>query len=146
MEIIEFNKIHNVVVDFLKVKNNNELEILGSWYFCFLKSNEEKLSLYLPNYSIEFLRLAYNYIRAFTIVFNLLKERELTDFESTCLFNIFNELSAPMHELTLDYINQNENLILWGEDTLTKLDTFLPVFKIEEILGFNKPSGHPGKS
>ena len=139
MEIIEFNKIHNVVVDFLKVKNNNELEILGSWYFCFLKSNEEKLSLYLPNYSIEFLRLAYNYIRAFTIVFNLLKERELTDFESTCLFNIFNELSAPMHELTLDYINQNENLILWGEDTLTKLDTFLPVFKIEEILGFNKP-------
>ena len=137
---VEFTKIHNVIIDFLKEENNIELEIIGSWYFCFLNSDEEKLSLYLPNYSYELIRLAYNYVRAFTIVFNLLKEKELTDFESACLFDIFNQLSkTPMHELTLDYIKQKDNVVLWGEDTLTKLDTFLPVFKIEEILGFNKP-------
>ena len=140
MEKIEFTKIHNVIIDFLKEENNDELEMIGSWYFCFLKSEEEKFSLYLPNYSNELLRLAYNYIRAFTIVFNLLKEKELTDFESACLFDIFNHSSkTPMHELTLDYIKQNEGLILWGEDTLTKLDTFLPVFEKEEVLRFNKP-------
>ena len=140
MEKIEFTKIHNVIIDFLKEENNDELEMIGSWYFCFLKSEEEKISLYLPNYSNELLRLAYNYIRAFTIVFNLLKEKELTDFESACLFDIFNHSSkTPMHELTLDYIKQNEGLILWGEDTLTKLDAFLPVFEKEEVLRFNKP-------
>ena len=134
MEKIEFTKIHNVIIDFLKEENNDELEMIGSWYFCFLKSEEEKISLYLPNYSNELLRLAYNYIRAFTIVFNLLKEKELTDFESACLFDIFNHSSkTPMHELTLDYIKQNEGLILWGEDTLTKLDAFLPVFEKEEV-------------
>ena len=140
MDKVKFENIHNIIIDYLNEESSNELEVLGIWYFRFLKSDEEKLSLHLPYYSYEFLRLAFNYIRAFTIVYNLIKERKLIDFDNTCLFDIFNQsLKTPMKGLTLDYFNQKENLILWGDDTLTKLDTFLPVFKKQELLKFNKP-------
>lgn len=139
MDKIEFEKIHNVIIDFLQEGNNNELAVIGSWYFRFLVSNQEKLSLHLPYYSEELLTLSFNYIRAFTVVFNLLKGEKLTEYEGTCLFDIFNASSCEkMDELTLDFIKLNENHVLWGENTLTKLDAFLPVFSKEEIIRLNK--------
>ncbi|WP_299164229.1 hypothetical protein [uncultured Eudoraea sp.] len=146
MDKIEFKKIHNVIIDFLQEENNNELAVIGSWYFRFLVSNQEKLSLHLPYCSEELLTLSFNYIRAFTVVFNLLKGEKLTEFEGTCLFDIFNASSCEkMDELTLDFIKLNENHVLWGENTLTKgentlakLDAFLPVFSKEEIIRLNK--------
>jgi len=140
MEEIEFKKIHNVIIDCLNKENDNELEIIGLWYYRFLVSNQEKLSLHLPSYSIEFTKLAYSYVRLFTVGFNLLKQNELTEFKGTCLFNIFNKSSRPkIDDLTLDFSKQKDNLALWGEDTLTKLDAFLPIFNKEEVLRFNKP-------
>ena len=140
MEIIEFKKIHNVIITFLKEESNSDLDTLGLWYFRFLKSDKEKLSLHLPYYSKEFSRTAFNYIRAFTIIFNLLKEERLSKFEGTCLFDIFNySANEKIDKLTLDFLKQKEKLALWGEDTLTKLDIFLPVFNKEEIIQLNIP-------
>ena len=140
MEKIDFISIHNVVIKHLNSDINSELEIIGYWYFHFLNSNEEKLSLHIPYYSNKTIRLAFDYTRAFTIVFNLLKEKQITDFDNTCLFDIFKKSSTtPILELTLDFNKQKDNLVLWGENTLTKLDGFLPVFKKDEILLFNKP-------
>jgi hypothetical protein len=123
MEKVEFESIHNVVIDCLNKENDNNLEVIGLWYYRFLKSETEKLSLYLPFYSIEFTELAYTYIRLFTVAFNLLKQNKLIDFKGTCLFDIFNK--QPRTEiglLTLDFSEQKDNLALWGEDTLTKLE------------------------
>tara|TARA_B110000114_G_scaffold110585_1_gene116111 strand:+ start:918 stop:3233 length:2316 start_codon:yes stop_codon:yes gene_type:complete len=140
MEKVEFESIHNVVIDCLNKENDNNLEVIGLWYYRFLKSETEKLSLYLPFYSIEFTKLAYTYVRLFTVAFNLLKQNKLIDFKGTCLFDIFNK--QPRTEiglLTLDFSEQKDNLALWGEDTLTKLDQFLPVFNKEELVEFDEP-------
>lgn len=140
MEEIEFIKINNVVVEYLDKENDTELEIIGSWYFRFLESDEKKFSLHLPSYTVEFTNLAFTYIRVFTVVLNFLKQNKLTNFKDTCLFNIFNESSrANIDNLTLDFLEEKDNLALWGEDTLTKLEEFLPVFNKEELIEFGNP-------
>lgn len=139
MEKIEFKKIHNVIIDYLKKKNGSEFETIGSWYFRFLESDEEKLSLHIPSYSVEFTKSSFTYVRLFTFIYNLLNQEELTQFDNTCLFDIFNKSSRPkIDDLTLNFSKQKENLVLWKDDTLTKLDEFLPVFNTEELIEFNK--------
>ncbi|PWG05217.1 hypothetical protein [Polaribacter aquimarinus] len=141
MEKVEFVKIHNTTLDFLNEKDNGKLRTIGFWYFNFLKSNSDKLRLHLPYYSKEFKITAFNYVRAFTIIFNLVKNQKLSDFEGTCLFDIFNySKDKRAEELTLEFQNQKDDLVLWQKDTLTKLDTFLPIFKKEEIIDYNKAS------
>jgi hypothetical protein len=136
---VEFTAIHNVVIDCLNKENNNTLEVIGLWYYRFLKSDEEKLSLYLPFYSKEFAKLAFTYVRLFTVVFNLLKKEELTEFKGTCLFDVFSESSqTELDDLTLDFSEKKENFSIWGEDTHTKMDSFLPVFIKEELIEFDK--------
>ena len=140
MEDIEFKKIHNVIIDCLNKENDNELEIIGSWYYSFLKSDQEKLSLHIPFYTVEFTKLAFTYVRLFTVSFNLLKQNELTEFKGACLFNIFNKSSRIIIDnLTLDFSEKKDNLALWGKDTLTKLDEFLPVFNKVKLIELNEP-------
>ena len=141
MEEIVFEKIHNTALDFLNERENSDLETIGLWYFNFLNSDEDKLRLHLPYYSKEFSISAYNYLRAFTIIFNLEKNQRLSDFEGTYLFDIFNySKDKRAEELTLNFKVQKDNLAIWGEDTITRLDTFLPVFKKEDIIDYNKAS------
>jgi hypothetical protein len=138
MDNIESKKIHSVVIDFLKLENDNELvklENLGNWYFRFLISSEEKLNLYIPFYSVDFTLIAYRYIRCFTALYNLLKQDKIIQFEGTCLFDIFNKSSrANTNDLILDFHSQKDDLNLWSENTLTKSDSFLPVFDKKEII------------
>ncbi|MCG1037714.1 hypothetical protein [Polaribacter sargassicola] len=141
MESIVFEKIHNVIIDFLGEEKNDKLEIIGSWYFRFLCSENHKFNLYLPYYDKDFSSLAFNYIRAFTFVFNLLKEKKLTEYSGTCLFDIFKPMqNNQMADLTLNYKKVKNDVIVWGKaETLTKLDAFLPVFDEEELIRVNNP-------
>ena len=138
MDNIEFKKIHGVIIDFLKLENNYEidkLEILGNWYFRFLISSVEKLNLHIPFYYVDFTLVAYRYIRCYTVLYNLLKQDKITQFEGTCLFDIFNKSSRPdINDLILDFLSQKDDLSQWGENTLTKSDNFLPVFDKKEII------------
>ena len=139
MENVKFTEIHNTTLDFLNEKDNSNLKIIGFWYFNFLKSDVDKLRLQIPYYSKEFTITTFNYLRAFIIIFNLVKNHKLSDFEDTCLFDIFNYSETKhIEELTLDYKSQKDNLVLWQNDILTNLDAFLPVFKKEEIRSYNK--------
>lgn len=141
MESIEFEKVHNVIIDFLNEEKNDKLEVIGSWYFRFLSSETDKLNLYIPYYDKDFSCLAFNYIRAFTFVYNLLNEEKVTNYEGTCLFDIFKPLQDnQISNLTLNYKEIKNDIILWGgEEIRTKLDVFLPVFNREELIRFNKP-------
>jgi hypothetical protein len=140
---IESKKIHSVIVDFLKLENNYEidkLEILGNWYFRFLISSEEKLNLHIPFYSVAFTLLAYRYVRCYTVLYNLLKQEKITQFEGTCLFDIFNKSSrANTNDLSLDFHSQKDDVSLWSENTLTKSDNFLPVFDKKQIIEIGDP-------
>lgn len=137
---IDFNNIHNLIIDFLSIEKNTELEIIGNWYFHFLESNEEKLSLHIPYYSDEFAKLSFNYIRAFTFTYKLFKSERLNNFDNTCLFDIFNKSSnLKIDDLTIDFSSKQEDIAVWGNDTLTNLKTFLPVFKRDDIITYNKP-------
>lgn len=141
MENADFIDIHATALDFLNEKDNGNLKTIGFWYFNFLKSDNDKLRLNLPYYSKEFSIIAFNYVRAFTIIFNLVKNQKLSNFEDTSLFDIFNySKNKRAEELTLDFQVQKDNLAIWEKDTITKLDAFLPVFKKEEIKGYNKVS------
>lgn len=143
MDNLEFKKIHIVIIDFLKLENNYEiekLEILGNWYFRFLISSEVKLNLHIPFYSVDFTLVAYRYVRCFTVLYNLLKQDKITQFDGTCLFDIFNKSShANTNDLILDFQDKKEDLAIWKNDTITKLDAFLPVFNKAEVIDFNKP-------
>ena len=138
MDKIESEKIHSVIVDFLKLENNYEIDklgILGNWYFRFLISSEEKLNLHIPFYSVDFTLVAYRYVRCYTLLYNLLKQDKITQFEGTCLFDIFNKSSrADINNLILDFLSQKDDLSHWGENTLTKSNNFLPVFDKKEII------------
>jgi hypothetical protein len=138
MDNIESKKIHSVLIDFLKLENNYEidkLEILGNWYFRFLISSEEKLNLHIPFYSVDFTLVAYRYIRCYTVLYNLLKQDKITQFRGACLFDVFNKSSrADINDLILDFRSQKGDLSQWGENTLTKSDNFLPVFDTKEII------------
>ena len=139
MENVKFTEIHTTALDFLNEKDNSNLKTIGLWYFNFLKSDVEKLRLQIPYYSKDFTITSFNYLRAFIIIFNLIKNHKLSDFEDTCLFDIFNYSETKhIEELTLDYKSQKDNLVLWQNDILTNLDAFLPVFKKEEIRSCNK--------
>ena len=139
MEKINFNKIHSIVIDFLNEYKNDDIEIIGSWYFRFLESDEEKLCLHLPYYTEEILSISFNYIRAFTFIYNLSNGQKLAQFEGTCLIDIFNNVTdSKMDTSTIDFVNQKENLVLWGENTLTKTNDFLPVFKKDDIVQYSK--------
>ena len=138
---IEFKDMHKIILDFLNEEVNPELEIIGSWYFRFLKSNKEKLSLHLPFYTNEFAQLSFNYIRAFTVVYNLLNQEIATVLDGKCLFNIFAKSKhLNMDALTLDFQEKKENLALWQNETITKLNTFLPVFDKKELIEFKDPN------
>ena len=130
MESIEFEKIHNVIIDFLDEEKNDKLEIIGSWYFRFLCSENHKLNLYLPYYHKDFSSLAFNYIRAFTFVFNLLKEKKLTEYSGTCLFDIFKPMrNNKMSDLTLNYKVVKNDVIVWGGSRNTyKIRCFFTCF------------------
>ena len=141
MENVKFTEIHNTTLDFLNEKDNSNLKIIGFWYFNFLKSDVDKLRLQIPYYSKEFTITTFNYLRAFIIIFNLVKNHKLSDFEDTCLFDIFSySENKHIEELTLDFKSQKDNLVLWQKDILINLDAFLPVFKKEEIKSHNKAS------
>ena len=138
MDKIKSKKIHSVIIDFLKLENNYEidkLEILGNWCFRFLISSEEKLNLHIPFYSVDLTLLAYRYVRCFTLLYNLSKQDKITQFEGTCLFDIFNKSKRPdINDLILDFLSQKDDLNLWSDNILTKSDRFLPVFDKKEII------------
>ena len=71
MDNLEFNKIHKVVLDTLNIEREYRLTVIGSWYFKFLGSEEVELKLSLPSFDLEFSKIAYNYIRFFSITYNL---------------------------------------------------------------------------
>ena len=90
MEVI-FDKIHDVVLETLEIQDKRPyiLEVIGKWYYDFLISNQEKLTLYLPSYDEKLLNIIYDYVRLFSLTYRLLKKNPILDFEGTCLFNIF---------------------------------------------------------
>jgi hypothetical protein len=86
-----FYKIHETVLEALEVqdKRPDTLEVIGKWYYNFLISPVDKLSLYIPNHNEESLNIIYNYLRLFSLTNRLLNKPVAVNFENTCLFNVF---------------------------------------------------------
>lgn len=141
MAELKFSRIHNVVIDALEGNRNNihlsQLEVIGSWYFRFLSSDKDKLTLKLPEFSLEFSIITFNYIRLFAITYNLFKKKRVKCFEGTFLLNVFkykptkNEIN--IEDYILDFQEENNEIITWKHDTYTGYDRFLPVFKKEQL-------------
>jgi hypothetical protein len=136
MEKLTFTSIHNLIIKVLDHCSNKKLEVIGLWYFNFLKSDETEVSLKLPEFELAFSKLAYKYIRNFTLVFNLLNKDEISNFENTCLFDFFNyetNINNPPKTYVLPYNEKVDEIIKWGPDTIVDKNRFLPVFKENQI-------------
>tara|TARA_R110001592_G_scaffold90485_2_gene266011 strand:- start:19344 stop:21740 length:2397 start_codon:yes stop_codon:yes gene_type:complete len=136
MEKLTFTSIHNLIIEVLEISDNKKLEIIGLWYFNFLKSDETEVSLKLPEFELGFSKLAYDYIRNFTLAFNLLNKEEILNFENTCLFDFFNykkKQNNPPKNYVLPYNENVDEIIKWGSDTIVDKNRFLPVFNENQI-------------
>lgn len=137
MEKLEFLDIHKVITETLNISDNSKLEIIGSWFFKFLNSEEEDLKLSIPSYEYEFSIIAYDYLRLFSITFYLVKESQINTYENTCLFNVF--IYNPkidvknINDFILDFKTIKNNIALWNVDTNTELNQFIPVFNRDQI-------------
>lgn len=139
MERVGFEILHRVTTELVNHKDNRWLREIGFWYYKYLNLDRDKLSLHIPEFSEGLVESSFNYLRAFSFVYNLSTEDRLQNFEGTCLFNLFDySRGKPMDELVLEFNRRKDHLLLWGEDVLTNEESFLPVFNREEIISFNK--------
>jgi hypothetical protein len=137
---ITFEKIHEIVVETLNLKEEHSsfLKIVGKWYYNFLQSPAEKVTLHIPEYEEESINIAYNYVRLFSLTYRLIIRLPLTDFENTCLFNVFDYNKKRAHFLnnaksTIDFVKQEGNVLYWSDNVLISKDRFIPVFIKEQI-------------
>ena len=114
MEVI-FNKIHDVVLETLEIQDNRPyiLDVIGKWYYNFLISSQEKLTLYLPSYDEKLLNIIYDYVRLFSLTYRLLKKNPVSNLEGTCLLNIF-DYNAKRNNFstgksTIDFMKKSGN-------------------------------------
>jgi hypothetical protein len=134
------NKIHEVVLEVLNLQGEHSafLKVVGKWYYNFLQSPDEKFTLHIPKYEEELIKMAYTYIRLFSLSYRLINRPELTDFENTCLFNVFEYNKRRTHFLnnakpTIDFVKQEGELLYWSDNVLISKDRFIPVFIKEQI-------------
>ena len=66
------DKIHSTVLNFLGITESEGLRIIGDWFFKFLISKEQKMSLIIPIYKTDLTKNAYLYVRAFYHIYYLL--------------------------------------------------------------------------
>ncbi len=141
---VTFDKIHEVLLEILSPKKEHAaiLKVIGRWYYNFLKSPNEKITLHVPKYKEESINLAYNYVRLFSLTYRLVNRPELTAFENTCLFNVFDYNKRRGHFLnntkpTIDFVKQEGEVLHWSDNILTTKDRFIPVFIKEQIKNSN---------
>lgn len=140
---ITFDKIHETILLTLNLeeKNSSFLIVIGKWYFNFLESAQEKLSLQIPKYEEESINLVYNYVRLFSLIYRLLHKLEITNFEDTCLFNVFDFNKKRNNfngfESTFDFERQEGELLIWSNNIVTSNNRFIPVFIKKQIENLN---------
>lgn len=141
---VTFDKIHEVVLEalILQEERSDFLKVIGKWYYNFLKSPDDKLTLHVPKYEEESINIDYNYIRLFSLTYRLINRPELTAFENTCLFNVF-DFNKRMHHFlnnaksTIDFVKQEGEILYWSDNVLISKDRFIPVFIKEQIENSN---------
>jgi hypothetical protein len=84
------------------------------------------------------MKIAYNYVRLFSLTYRLINRPELTAFENTCLFNVFDYNKKRAHFLnntksTIDFVKQEGKVLCWSDNVLISKDRFIPVFIKEQI-------------
>jgi hypothetical protein len=137
---VTFNKIHEVVLGALNLQEEHSAfyKVVGKWYYNFLQSPDEKVTVHIPKYEKESINIAYNYVRLFSLTYRLINRPELTAFENTCLFNVFDYNKKRAHFInntksTIDFVKQEGEVLYWSDNVLISKDRFIPVFIKEQI-------------
>ena len=137
---LAFDKIHEVVIEALSPKEEFSpfLKIIGNWYYKFLNSNDDKLTIQIPKHEETLTNLSYNYVRLFSLTFRLINRERLLNFENTCLFNIFdysikNENFSNNSKSTFDFMKEEGGIVYWTDNILFPKNRFLPVFIKQQI-------------
>ncbi len=134
-----FYKIHETVLEALEIqdKRPDTLEVIGKWYYNFLISPVDKLSLYIPNHNEDSLNIIYNYLRLFSLTNRLLNKPVAFNFENTSLFNVFDynkrNKKFKAKGSTIDFVKKEGDFLIWEQNTVVETNRFLPIFKKEQI-------------
>lgn len=134
---IVFEKIHKACLTTINQTQNENFKNIGFWFFQFIQSSEAELNLHIPFFPKNDLADYFDYIRAFTFIYNQLNQERIVSYENTCLFNIFDTSELKeVNDLTIDFKKHEENLIFWDENIVTNTASFLPVFEKSDLLDF----------
>lgn len=140
---VRFNQIHDIVLEALSFEEYqlNFLNVIGKWYFNFLSSNNKKLTLHIPKYKEEIINVIYDYTRLFSLTYRLINKQELTDFDSTCLFNVFDYNKKKNNfydsDSTFDFVRQEGNFLIWSNNIVVSKKRFIPIFQKKQIENSN---------
>lgn len=140
---ITFDQINKVVLETLQpqVEKAEIFDVIGKWYYTFLRSNEKRIHLKLPYHNPRSINDIYQYLRLFLLTYKLINRSRLTIFKDTCIFNIF-EYKRNYQKVTkespfLPFVREKGNLLTWEKDILIRKDVFLPVFYQSQCEGSN---------
>lgn len=114
-------------------------KVIGNWYYRFLNSNENKVTLTIPFYSEGITETIVEYLYLFESTLKLAESKPLYSFEGTFLFDVFKYSSSNYstrreEDFRLSFKKSvNNNIHVFGDSTVTKQHQFLPVFKSDGI-------------
>lgn len=136
---IEFLQIHEIVLGALdsrqiKYEPKQILQIVGEWFYKFLNSKEERLSLKVPYFSEDLIGPVVEYLTYLDLLTKLLQSQRPLQFEGTALFDFFrynhNDKSSDCY---LRFDRSQNSTLFFGEDTIVSQNRLLPVFKYEQL-------------
>lgn len=132
---VTFEKIHKVVLETLRPRLTKAVifDVIGNWYYRFLSSDQDLLSLKLPYYDPRYINEIYQYLRIFLLTYKLVNRGRLTVFGDTCLFNVFgyrqNYSRFNRNDCLIGFTKEKGDWLVWEKDILVSKNMFLPVFK-----------------
>ncbi len=133
--------IHSTVLaTFPESTDGSHLYTIGQWYFKFLSSEEDKVTLTFPYYNKKLVEKSFLYCKTFLLALRLAQQSEIKNFEGLSLFDINKYRKNPrlqVQDYILDYLKEDHSSILWQNNTLTSKNRFLPVFKRCQLISKN---------
>jgi hypothetical protein len=111
--------------------------IIGDWYIRFLDSDQEVLSLHVPQYDKSELVPLLEFLRVISLLKRISRQTSSTKpLKGLALFNIFSCKSNGTfyHDTPFLEISEHDDVFLkCKDDIITRTDRFLPIFRSEQF-------------
>ena len=139
-QIPSFYYFDKVVKDYLKYRgmvgcDDNVLFTIGEKYHSFIHAQGSRLTLHVPWYSRNAVSTVVEYLVKLDLLYKLVVEKPIQNYEGMALFNIFSDGSQfpKSRRRLLTFNKSHSNLLFFDGDTTIVRDRFFPVFITSQL-------------